>query len=90
MILSKTASYTRSEKKFFKQHKHLLDKYGTILKQLKNNPFEASLKTHKLKGELNKYHSCSLTYEYRIVLTIKLIDNEIILINIGTHDEVYS
>jgi len=44
---------------------------------------------HKLKGDLSKYHSCSLTYEYRIVLTLKIVDEEIILVNIGSHDEVY-
>ncbi len=89
MQLFKTAQYDRSEKKFFKQHSDLLDKYSKVLKQLEINPFEPSLKTHKLKGELSKYHSCSLTHDYRIVLIIKIVDNEIILINIGSHDNVY-
>ena len=44
-----------------------------ILKQLQQDPFNPSLKTYKLKGELSKYHSCSLTYEYRIVLLSKLL-----------------
>jgi len=89
MKLSKTAYYSKVEKKFFKKHKDLLSKYGTVLKQLQKDPFESSLKTHKLKGELSQYYSCSLTYEYRIVLYLKIIDDEIVLMNIGTHDEVY-
>jgi addiction module RelE/StbE family toxin len=89
MRLIKTSSYGRNEKKFFKQHKNLIDKYFKILKQLQNNPFEQSLKTHKLKGNLQEYYACYLTYEYRIVLTIKVIDEEVILMNIGSHDEVY-
>ena len=57
--------------------------------KLTNNPFENSLKTHKLKGNLSDFYACSLTYQYRIVLTIEVRDEEVILVNIGTHDEVY-
>jgi len=89
MKLTKTPSYSRNEKKFFKQHQDLLQKYATVLKQLQKDPFESSIKTHKLKGELSKYHACSINYKYRIVLTIKIVDDEVILMNIGSHDEVY-
>jgi len=89
MKLSKTFHYTKVEKKFFKKHKDLLKKYAVVLQQLQQDPFESSLKTHKLKGNLEEYHACSLTYEYRIVLIIKIVDDELILMNIGSHDEVY-
>ena len=36
-----------------------------------------------------KQRECSLTYQYRIILTIEIRDEEIFLVNIGTHDEVY-
>jgi mRNA-degrading endonuclease RelE of RelBE toxin-antitoxin system len=29
------------------------------------------------------------TSQYRIVLTLKIVDEEIILVNIGSHDDVY-
>jgi len=89
MRLSKTEKYSKIEKKFFKKHKNLILKYGEILKKLQINPFDNSLKTHKLKGELKEFYACHLTYEYRIVMVIKIVDDEIILVNIGTHDEVY-
>ncbi len=89
MKLSKTFHYTKVEKKFFKKHKDLLQKYVVVLKQLQQDPFESSLKTHKLKGNLAEYYACSLTYEYRIVLIIKIVDDELVLMNIGSHDEVY-
>ena len=89
MKLSKTLHYSKLEKKFFKKHQNLLSKYLNILKKLQENPFELSLKTHKLKGNLDKYYACSLTYEYRIILYIQIIDDEIVLMNIGTHNEVY-
>jgi mRNA-degrading endonuclease YafQ of YafQ-DinJ toxin-antitoxin module len=89
MQLIKTSQYERNEKKFFKQHKDLFVRYAEVLKQLQIDPFHSSLRIHKLKGDLSKYHSCSLTYEYRIVLILKIVDEEIILVNIGSHDEVY-
>jgi len=89
MQLIKTSQYERNENKFFKQHKDLFVRYAKVLKQLQIDPFHSSLRTHKLKGDLSKYHSCSLTYEYRIVLILKIVDEEIILVNIGSHDEVY-
>jgi addiction module RelE/StbE family toxin len=55
-----------------------------ILSQDINHP---SLKLHKLKGELRKYYAISIEYDLRIILEIS--DTEIILISIGSHDEVY-
>lgn len=89
MQLSRTFHYKIVEKKFFKKHRDLIPKYSKVLKQLKMDPFEGTLKTHKLKGELDKYFACSLTYEYRIILTIKIVEDEIILMDIGSYDEVY-
>ena len=89
MRLSKTFYYSKVEKKFFKKHQELLKKYSIVLKKLQQNPFESSLKTHKLKGELSAYYACSLNYEFRIILTIKILDEQVILMNIGSHDEVY-
>ncbi len=89
MKLIRNEIYQRKERKFFKKHAHLLDKYAEILKKLKNNPFDPSLKTHKLKGEFSEFHACSLTYEYRIVCVIVIHDDVITLVDIGTHDDVY-
>ncbi|MTJ47175.1 type II toxin-antitoxin system mRNA interferase toxin, RelE/StbE family [Dolichospermum sp. UHCC 0259] len=89
MKLVKDDDYTRKESKLFKKRPHLVDKYGEVLEKLKIDPFDPSLKTHKLKGELSEFYSCSLTYEYRIVCVFLLQDETIILVNIGSHDEVY-
>jgi addiction module RelE/StbE family toxin len=55
-----------------------------IMSQDINHP---SLKLHKLKGELNNYYAISIEYDLRIILEIS--NDKIILINIGSHDEVY-
>lgn len=89
MQLSRTEQFSKIERKFFRKHQNLIEKYSTVLKTLQQNPFEKSLKTHKLQGNLKEFYSCSLNYEYRIIITIKIEDDKIILINIGTHGEVY-
>ena len=89
MQLVKEKSYPKREFKFFKKHSDLLDKYGIILKKLQNDPFEPSLKLHKLQGSLEKFHAVRLTYEYRIVLVLQIVDEQIVLVDIETHDDVY-
>lgn len=46
-----------------------------------------SLKLHKLKGPLNNYYAISIEYDLRLILEIS--NDKIILIDIGSHDEVY-
>ncbi|MFZ2725889.1 MAG: type II toxin-antitoxin system mRNA interferase toxin, RelE/StbE family [Methylococcaceae bacterium] len=89
MKLIKDENYQRKERKFFKKHPELLNKYNEVLNKLKSNPFDASLKAHKLKGELSEFYSCSLTYDYRIVCVFIIQNNIIVLVDIGSHDDVY-
>jgi len=74
---------------FFKKHVYLIDKYAEVLTKLKTNPFDPSLKTHKLKGELKEFYSCSLTHDYRIICVFLIQDETIVLVDIGSHNEVY-
>ena len=48
-----------------------------------------SLRLHPLSGELEGLHAVSLTYVYRITLTLRITKKEIVLLDIGSHDEVY-
>ncbi|MEN9596228.1 MAG: hypothetical protein RL236_662 [Pseudomonadota bacterium] len=89
MKLVRDESYQRKERKFFKKHPQLLDKYGDVLQKLKENPFDSSLKTHKLHGELSEFHACSLSHDYRIVCLFIIQNDMIFLIDIGNHDAVY-
>ena len=51
------------------------------------------MKSHKLRGKLDGLWTCSVEYDCRIIYTFEQgSDNEneiILLIDIGTHDEVY-
>ncbi|MDO9385921.1 MAG: hypothetical protein Q7T65_04365 [Thiobacillus sp.] len=57
--------------------------------QLRADPFEPSLRLHPLTGKLQGMQAVSLTYSYRITLTLKITEHEILLLDIGSHDEVY-
>lgn len=62
MNLVKDDDYKRKERKFFKKRPHyLIDKYGLVLEKLKTNPFDPSLKTYKLKGDLSEFYACIAT-----------------------------
>ncbi len=81
--------YIKKEKSFIKKHPDLKERYGKTLSTLKENPHHPSLRLHKLKGTLKEYHSISISMSYRVVLELIITDEEIILMDIGTHSEVY-
>lgn len=51
--------------------------------------FEPSLRLHPLTGKLQGMQAVSLTYSYRITLTLQIIEHEILRLDVGSHDEVY-
>jgi len=89
MKLVREEAYQRKERKFFKKHPELIDRYAKVLKQLKDDPFAPILKTHRLKGAMSEFHSCSLNHQYRIICIFIVQNDTIILVDIGSHDEVY-
>lgn len=87
------SSFKRAFKRLIKRQPELKEQIEERLTLLANEPFEPLLQTHKLKGKLSGAWSCSVEYDCRIVF--KFVENkdceeeEILLIDIGTHDEVY-
>jgi addiction module RelE/StbE family toxin len=84
-----THSYEKRAKKFIKKHPDLSSQYEKTLKLLEINPSHPSLKLHKLEGKLSDLYSVSINISYRISLEFYISDDEIILINVGSHNEVY-
>ena len=84
-----TSEFTRAAKKFLRKHRDLVPRFNETLEQLQINPFEPSLRLHNLSGALRGTQTVSITYAYRIVLCVEIVDREVILHNIGSHDEVY-
>lgn len=82
--------FKKSAERFLKQNPQLFDVFKSTIREIEANPFQSSLKTHKLKGRLNTCFASSINYDYRIVFKLSESDSKCIeLLNIGTHDEVY-
>ena len=82
--------FKRIYKNWSKKHPELIDSFRNKMELFVNNPFHSSLRTHSLSGVLKGLWSLSITYEYRLIF--KFIDKQkkkILLIDIGTHNEVY-
>ncbi len=84
-----TAFFERRARKFLTKHPDLRPRFIQTLEQLRSDPFEPSLKLHPLTGKLQGMQAISLTYSYRITLTLQVTEHEILLLDIGSHDEVY-
>jgi len=84
-----TESYLKRAKKFAKKHPELKQQYLKTLQLLELNPFHPALRLHKLTGRLQDLHSVSINLSYRITIELIIENDEIIPINIGTHQEVY-
>ena len=63
---------------------------GKLVTALAKDPFQPALELHPLSGKLEGIWAASLTYKYRVTLTLMITEKEIILLDIGTHDEVYN
>ena len=82
-------SYIRRARKFLKKHPEIHSQYRKTLKLLELDPYHPSLRLHNLKGNLSGLSSVSINISYRIVLELIIDGNEIVLINIGKHEQVY-
>lgn len=93
MKISWTPKSIRSFKRLIRKNPNLRSLLEQTLFQLADDPFHPSLRTHKLKGDLGEVWSCSIDYSYRILFEfVNDTQNEeevILLLNLGTHDEVY-
>lgn len=82
-------SYIKRAKFFLKKHPELFGQYEKTLKLLELDPNHPSLRLHPLKGKLAGLHSVSINISYRITIEFILKEHEIVLVNIGSHDEAY-
>ncbi|WP_416672059.1 type II toxin-antitoxin system RelE/ParE family toxin [Egbenema bharatensis] len=93
MRLALTPKFQRAFRRFVKRNPGLQQRIKETLRQMEVDVFAPRLGTHKLSGKLDGLRSCSCGYDCRIVFAIELDaadDSEVIvLLDIGTHDEVY-
>ncbi len=70
-------------------HPDLRDTPAEVIRPLSINPHAPSLRLHSLDGELVGQHTVSINYTYRITVTLIVVQGEIVLLNVGSHEEVY-
>ncbi len=75
-------------KKKVSNNQDLKKKFWNTLKLFTKNPFNQKLKTHKLRGKLEGLWALSITYDCRLIFKF-IKKDEVLLIDIGEHDEVY-
>ena len=88
-----TSKFKRSFRKFVLRNSKLEKRIEKTLEQIQEDVFASQLGTHSLKGKLLGLKSCSCGYDCRIIFSIEVNqetkEEVIILLDIGTHDEVY-
>ncbi len=84
-----TRHFERRLERFRRAHPEQRTRLLRLFEDLEADPFQPHLPLHPLRGELAGTFAVSLTYRYRITLALVITEREIILLDIGTHDEVY-
>ncbi|GAX34998.1 type II toxin-antitoxin system RelE/ParE family toxin [Nodularia sp. NIES-3585] len=92
-VLVWDTSFKRAFKQVVRKNPQLEGKIFEILELLASDIFNPVLKSHKLSGQLEGLWACSVAYDCRIIYTLKQAEDTqeemIILVDIGSHDEVY-
>ena len=86
-------TFGRAFRRTVRKHPTLSEDIERTLRLLAENPFDSRVETHKLKGKLSGSWACSVSYDLRIVFDFvkseKQKEDDIFLLEIGTHDEGY-
>ncbi len=87
------SSFKRAYKKLLRRQPEIKIIVDERLALLAIDPFDPTLQSHKLKGKLSGSWACSVEYDCQIVFNFvenaESGEEEILLIDIGSHDEVY-
>jgi mRNA-degrading endonuclease YafQ of YafQ-DinJ toxin-antitoxin module len=86
--VSFSSPFKRAFKKRIKGNIELEERFWQKLEQFTVDPFNPSLKTHKLSGKLKEFWSFSVGYDERVLFYFTE-DEKAVFTDIGSHDEVY-
>ena len=67
----------------------LIDEVSEKIEEFKNSKNHEKLKVHKLHGTLKGCFSFSVNYNIRIIFEYGNSKNQVILLGIGKHEQVY-
>jgi mRNA-degrading endonuclease YafQ of YafQ-DinJ toxin-antitoxin module len=88
--LAWSPGFIRSYKKWIRKNPNLKEEFQRKIRQLCEDPYHRSLYTHSLTGKLQVKWSIRISWKHRLIFTFSDIHTEeIILFEIGDHEEVY-
>ncbi len=91
--LIRTSKFRRALKKFVGRDVGLQRQVERTLGQMAEDIFAPNLMCHGLTGKYDGLRACSCGYDCRIIFymekNLETNEEEIILLNVGSHDEVY-
>jgi len=85
----RTPAFLRALRLYLRRHPAMGEQVAALVDQLGTDPFAPSLRLHRLHGRLEGECAVRVTHADRIILTLLLSDREIVLLDIGSHDELY-
>jgi addiction module RelE/StbE family toxin len=80
--------FKKAYEKKVRNDEDLKKKFWKSMKLFSADPFNKQLRTHKLTGKLQGLWAFSIEYNVRVIFSL-LKENEVLLIDIGSHEEVY-
>ena len=87
--LIETRHFERRLARFRRAHPELRRRILQTFIDLQTDPFQSHLRLHPWRGQLEGLHAVRITHDYRIALTQRVSEREIVLLDISSHDEVY-
>ena len=86
--ISFSSSFKRAYKKKIKRQSEIEERFWAKVEIFVENPFERSLRTHKLSGNLKDLWSFCIEQDLRVVFYFAGKD-KVVFVDIGKHSEVY-
>jgi addiction module RelE/StbE family toxin len=81
--------FKRAYKKRIAPDPILKDRFWDAMELFVSDPFADVLRTHKLTGKLSGSWAFSVEHDCRVVFQFVKGHGKVLLIDVGTHDEVY-
>jgi addiction module RelE/StbE family toxin len=86
-----TSGFMRDVKRLHRRQPQAARTLAETLRLLEQDAFDSLLHTHKLRGRLADRYASTVAYDIRILFRLEEESGEpvIVLLAVGTHDEVY-
>ncbi len=84
-----SATFGRTFRKLTRRNPALRNAFAVKLALLEQDPHHPRLKLHPLHGPLEGLWAVSVTYKIRLIVVLREEEHALILVDIGSHGEVY-